>query len=328
MIPNQWYVVLGSNAVKDRPVAVTRLGEKLVFWRDRQGQVACLLDKCPHRGVRLSAGAVIANHLQCPFHGFEFDSRGQVRLIPANGKNAPLPKGMRACGYPVHEAHGFIWIWWGPNPPADLAPPRFFEDIDERFSFGEARDLWKAHYSRAIENQLDAVHLPFVHHDTIGRGGKTLVDGPAVKWVDQDMFFVYVRNRIDDGSKALRPSEVPLDPEPGFKLEFIFPNLWQNHISDNLRIVVAFVPVDAEHSILYLRSYQKFMTIPILAQVVNWLSMPLNLHILHQDRRVVETQTPQASALRMGEFLIPGDYPIVEYRRRRAELRGESGYPA
>jgi phenylpropionate dioxygenase-like ring-hydroxylating dioxygenase large terminal subunit len=72
MIPNQWYVVMDSSQVKDRPVGVTRMGEKLVFWRDGAGKVSCLRDKCVHRGVRLSAGQVMDNgRLQCPFHGFE-----------------------------------------------------------------------------------------------------------------------------------------------------------------------------------------------------------------------------------------------------------------
>ena len=34
MIRNQWYVLMESKQVKDRPVGVTRMGEKLVFWRD------------------------------------------------------------------------------------------------------------------------------------------------------------------------------------------------------------------------------------------------------------------------------------------------------
>ncbi len=32
MIRHQWYVVLDSREVKNRPVGVTRLGEKWVFW--------------------------------------------------------------------------------------------------------------------------------------------------------------------------------------------------------------------------------------------------------------------------------------------------------
>ena len=57
MISNQWYGILESKEVKlGKPVGVTRMGEKLVLWRDTQGQVTCQSDLCPHRGVALSAG--------------------------------------------------------------------------------------------------------------------------------------------------------------------------------------------------------------------------------------------------------------------------------
>jgi phenylpropionate dioxygenase-like ring-hydroxylating dioxygenase large terminal subunit len=323
LIPNQWYVVLESSEVIKKPVGVTRMGEKLVFWRDSQGKLSCLRDRCVHRGIALSKGIVTHNRLQCPFHGFEYDATGQVTVIPANGRSSPVPKGFRAPGYPTHEAHGLIWIWWGETPPADLKQPRFFDDIDQEFAYSSARDPWKAHYSRVIENQLDVVHVPFIHANTIGRGGGTVVDGPGLKWIDEDMFWIFVYNRLDDGKPTLKPSEVPLEPEPGFKLEFIFPNLWENHISPDLRILAAFVPVDQENTILYLRNYQKFVRLPILRYLVNKLSMPFNLVVAHQDRRVVETHQPMPSELRMGEKLIPGDHPIIEYRRRREQLKNQ-----
>ncbi len=31
MIPKQWYVVMDSTQVRDKPVGVVRMGEKLVF---------------------------------------------------------------------------------------------------------------------------------------------------------------------------------------------------------------------------------------------------------------------------------------------------------
>jgi phenylpropionate dioxygenase-like ring-hydroxylating dioxygenase large terminal subunit len=322
MIPQQWYVVMDSDQVADEPVGVTRLGEKLVFWRDDTGEVSCLRDKCVHRGVQLSKGKVLDGHLQCPFHGFEYDPSGRVTKIPANGQNTPVPERFKVHSYPTYEAHDFIWIWWGEEPPQDLKPPRFFDDIDDRFSYGQAHDPWGAHYSRVIENQLDVVHLPFVHHNTIGRGGRTLVDGPLVEWVADDMFYIYAFNRQDDGTPPRKPEELS-KPEDDFRLAFIFPNLWQNHISDQTRIVAAFVPVDEAHTILYLRFYQKFITVPFLRELVNWLAMPLNLLIAHQDRRVVVTQQPKPSGLKIGEKLIQGDRPIVEYRRRRGELLEE-----
>lgn len=319
MIRDQWYVVLDSKQVKDRPVGVKRLGEKLVFWRSDEG-LACLVDRCCHRGVALSPGKLVGDRLQCPFHGFEYDPTGRVTAIPANRRLAPVPKAFKVRSYPVHEADGFLWIWWGDNPPEDLQPPRFFTDIDEGFSYGQLLDTWKAHYSRAIENQLDAPHLPFVHHNTIGSSGRTVVDGPGVKWLDEDMFYVYINYHHDNGHLPLKPSEFPLEPDREFKLEFIFPNLWQNHLGEQARILVAFVPIDLESSILYLRFYQKFMRVPGLRWIFNWLAMPFNRRILAQDRRVVETHEPKASSLQSDEQLIPADSPIIAYRRRRAEL--------
>jgi len=321
MIPKQWYVVMDSTQVRDRPVGVVRMGEKLVFWRDSSGKVSCLRDKCVHRGVQLSKGKVIGDHIQCPFHGLEYDSSGKVTVIPANGENTPVPDRFQVLSYPTYEAHSFIWIWWGENPPGDLRPPRFFTDIDGSLSYGRAYDHWNAHYSRVIENQLDAAHLPFVHYNTIGRGNRAIVDGPLFQWLDGDMFYVFVHNRVDDGTLPLKPEQMPTpDPVKDFKLEFIFPNLWQNYIDEKVRVMVAFVPVDQENTILYLRFYQKFMRVPVLRELMARLSTPFNLIITHQDRRVVVTQQPRASALQIGEQLFQADRPIIEYRRRRQEL--------
>jgi phenylpropionate dioxygenase-like ring-hydroxylating dioxygenase large terminal subunit len=324
MIRNQWYVVLESREVGAHPIGVTRLGEKMVFWRDQVGKVCAAVDRCPHRGVALSAGVTYHEHLQCPFHGLEFDSSGRCVLVPANGRNGVVPNAMRLVTYPTHEAHGLIWVWWGNPAPQELPAPEFFDNLDETFYYSSAQDPWEAHYSRVIENQLDVVHLPFIHRNTIGRGGRTLVDGPVVEWKGDRMLFTYVFNRVDDGTPPRKPGELSPKSASSVHLEFIFPNLWQNYISEKVRILAAFVPVDEEHTILYLRFYQKFMRLPLLGQLVARLAMPMNIHIAHEDRRVVVTQQPKASGLKIGEILIQGDLPIIEYRRKRAALQNQT----
>ena len=110
------------------------------------------------------------------------------------------------------------------------------------------------------------------------------------------MLFTYVFNRVDDGTPPAKPSEVPVPPtDRGFKLECILPNLWKNYISPKLRIVAAFVPVDNEHTLLYLRTYQKISRLPGIRWVISRIFCRSNLVIAHQDRRVVETQTPRPS---------------------------------
>jgi phenylpropionate dioxygenase-like ring-hydroxylating dioxygenase large terminal subunit len=321
MIRNQWYILLDSDEVKDKPVGVTRMGEKMVFWRNRAGKVTCAIDKCPHRSIQLSLGTLVDDHLQCPFHGLEYDSSGQCVLLPANGRNGIVPAILRAQVYPTYEAHGYIWVWWGENPLTDLEPPTFFDNLDDSFYCASAHDPWEAHYSRVIENQLDVVHLPFIHRTTIGRGHRTLVDGPLIEWKGDKLLCIYVFNRVDDGTPPRKPSELSSKTATSVHLEFIMPNLWQNYISPDVRIVAAFVPVDQSHTLLYLRFYQRFLAIPVLGKLAAKLAMPFNIYIAHQDRRVVVTHQPQPSGLKIGEALFQGDLPIIEYRRKREALK-------
>jgi phenylpropionate dioxygenase-like ring-hydroxylating dioxygenase large terminal subunit len=327
MIRNQWYVILESKEVKPGKILrITRMGEKLLLWRDENGQVACMHDFCPHRGAQLSKGKIIHNHIQCPFHGFEYDRTGQCTLIPANGKHSIVPKVFQASTYPVTEDHGFIRIWWGesnPEPP----PAYFFDSISDDMSFMTLRDHWKTHYSRAVENQLDVVHLPFVHHNTIGRGNHTLVDGPVYEIISDKPGFnllnLWVYNRIDDGTAPRKPSEIPTPSRRPF-LQFIFPNLWQNWISDDIRIVIAFAPIDDENTMMYIRYYQNSVRFPILRELFNGMGTLANLVIERQDKRVVETQLPKRSGLHVGEKMIQGDGPVIGYRRLREELSNKS----
>jgi len=322
MIKNQWYAVLDGKELKEKKLlGVTRLSEKLVFWRETDGQIGCIFDRCCHRGASLSCGKLENSHVACPFHGFQYDASGKVTLIPANGNQNPVPDNFKVNTYLAREAYGFIWVWYGDQNEAIPEIP-FFEELKTGFSYGGFHENWAVHYTRAIENQLDVVHLPFVHTSTIGRGNKTLVNGPVVKWKDDLMTF-YVDNVLDQGQAPLKSNEIK-DYEKLFSLQLQMPNTWQNRISDNVRIVAAFSPVDEEHTEIYIRFYQNFAKIPVLRQVVNRLSDIANKIILHQDRRVVLTQLPKKSELEMGENLIQGDLPIIEFRKRRKELKSKN----
>lgn len=130
----------------------------------------------------------------------------------------------------------------------------------------------------------------------------------------------YVKNEIDVGQTPEKPNEIT-DFESLFSLQFQMPNTWQNRISDKVRILAAFTPIDDENTKIYLRFYQGFINIPGLKQLVNASSNFMNKIILHQDRSVVLTQLPIKSELDMGEKLVQGDLPIIEYRKRRALLK-------
>jgi phenylpropionate dioxygenase-like ring-hydroxylating dioxygenase large terminal subunit len=326
MIPNQWYAILESKEIRPgKIIGVTRMGEKMVAWRNNKGELSVMSDKCPHRGVALSAGKVTGDCLQCPFHGFEFDSSGACKHVPANGRTSEAPKALRVHGYPVREENGFVYIWWG-EAQSDLPPVPWFESIGQEMVFTTIKDHWANHYARAIENQLDVIHLPFIHHNTIGRGNKTLVNGPIAReerhWPGDHLINLWVFNEKDNGQKPKKGSEIP-EPQRRPFLQFRYGNIWHNWIADSLRVLIAFAPIDDENTMLYIRYYHT-LRIPIIRQLVGWIGSLANLVIERQDRRVVITQRPPRPDLGIGEILIPGDSPIVLYRKvRRALIDGK-----
>jgi phenylpropionate dioxygenase-like ring-hydroxylating dioxygenase large terminal subunit len=162
-----------------------------------------------------------------------------------------------------------------------------------------------------------------VHRTTIGRGNKTLVNGPVVIR-ENELITFYVNNIMDDGKTVpLKPDEIE-DYKKLFHLQFHYPNIWQNFISDKIRAFAAFVPVDEENTIIYIRYYQRLVRIPLLKQLFNFVGKISSIIILRQDKRIVVTQLPRKSGLKMDERLIIGDKPIIEYRKHRQALIEDS----
>ena len=325
MIHNQWYGILDAKELKSKKqIGVTRASEKLVLWRGNDGTIHCIADQCCHRGASLSMGKLDCDHkhLACPFHGFSYDGTGKVKTIPANGIHAEVAEHYKVNAFHVEEKYGYIWLWYGEMLDSYPEIP-FFKELREGYTYGGFSELWTVHYSRAIENQLDVVHLPFVHASTIGRGHRTLVNGPAVEW-DGNLMTFYVNNQQDDGKTVpLKPKEMK-NYKDFFHLQFQIPNMWQNIISDDIRIVAVFAPIDEENTQIYLRFYQRFMKIPVLKHIVHFFSNISNAVILHQDRKVVLKQLPKKTEFRMKENLILGDAPIIAYRTRRSALQNEN----
>jgi phenylpropionate dioxygenase-like ring-hydroxylating dioxygenase large terminal subunit len=322
LIRNQWYIILDSKEVRKNKISgITRMGEKMIAWRNTSGQVVVMSDKCPHRGVSLSLSTIQDDCIICPFHAFEYDITGSCQFIPANGRQVKPPNALRIRTYETREEHGFIYIWWG-DVQTNYPPVPWFESIGPDLVFASLKDHWSIHYSRAIENQLDVIHVPFIHKTTIGRGNRTIVNGPIAieenKWQGDHLINLWVYNEVEHGQKPLKPSELPA-PSGKPSLQFRFGNIWQNWISNNIRVIIAFVPLDNENTMMYLRFYHSIKT-PIIRQLFGWLGNFFNLIIERQDRRVVITQTPCRSDLEIGEILIPGDNPIILYRRIRRSL--------
>ena len=320
---DHWYPLLESRELRRKPLGLERLGRRFVFWRTADGRAQAHDDRCPHLGAALSGGTVRDDCLVCPFHGFAFDAGGACRHVPASGRDATIPHGLAVTRHEVRERHGFVWLWWG--APRDTYPdlPFFpeFEDAGWR-SVTSVVD-WPVHYTRAIENQLDVAHLAFVHRTTIGRGGQTRVHGPHVE-ADRGGIKVWTTNAVDDGTPA--PSREALAAAAAGRppsLHFLFPGLWRLVITERLKNVIAFVPINDGLTRYYLRLYHRHRN-PLVARPFEWLMAVSNRFILDQDRRVVVTQTPPVSLDATDDRLVGADRAIVQFRRQLGALLSPS----
>ena len=67
--------------------------------------------------------------------------------------------------------------------------------------------------------------------------------------------------------------------------------------------------------------YQRIIKLPLVRHIFNKLGSLANYIVENQDKRIVNTQLPKKSGLSIGEKLIAGDFPIVQYRKIREQLQ-------
>ena len=173
---NYWYPVARADALVDSPIARRLLGEDLVLWRSTSG-VAAALDRCPHRGARLSLGWVDNSSIVCPYHGWEYGSDGRVSCIPTSPPGSALPPKAVLDVALTEERYGWIWVCLDADPVVPIP------DVPEFGSDGwravhEPESMWDCAAPHIIDNNLIPSHVAFVHRGTFGNPQRPEVDVP------------------------------------------------------------------------------------------------------------------------------------------------------
>ncbi|OGA12032.1 MAG: hypothetical protein A3D95_05995 [Betaproteobacteria bacterium RIFCSPHIGHO2_12_FULL_69_13] len=181
---NQWYVAAQSSEIEARPFARWILGEPLVLFRRRDGSVAALEDRCPHRRAPLSAGEVLGDEIQCGYHGARFKGDGTCTLFPSQPSGPG--RGFAARSYRVVERQALVFVWMGDAARADTeALPDWSANTAPGWKAVHGYRHVKGHYQLVLDNLLDLTHLPFVHKTTLAQPG--MVEAPTKVEVEGDV---------------------------------------------------------------------------------------------------------------------------------------------
>ncbi|MEO0405769.1 MAG: Rieske 2Fe-2S domain-containing protein [Cyanobacteria bacterium P01_A01_bin.135] len=168
-----WYPVhYLEDLDKTRLTRFTLLEQDIVIWWDPNAETwRAFADQCPHRLAPLSEGRVNESGLlECPYHGWAFAGSGACEHIPQAPAQA---QSERACAQsmPTRVHQGLLFVYPGKADAARVPVPGIDPleaDPDGWVLLNTFRDL-PYDALTLLENVLDASHIPYTHHKTVGK---------------------------------------------------------------------------------------------------------------------------------------------------------------
>lgn len=187
---NRWYAICPSRFIAPGSLhRLERLGEKWVLFREPDGTLHMLEDRCPHRGAPLSHGAHLGDRIACAYHGVQVNGEGTVVSVPGmpgctlEGKQVvPSP--------PLHESSEVIMAYLGDDAhpsPCELQMPDPLTDpeVSSFLFYGE----WDTPWRFAQENVVDPMHGAFLHRESHSLYGGDSSARFRIRETDRGFFF-------------------------------------------------------------------------------------------------------------------------------------------
>jgi phenylpropionate dioxygenase-like ring-hydroxylating dioxygenase large terminal subunit len=315
---NCWYpVTFLADLPRGRPIGFALYDEPLVMYVDGDGKIVCLADRCAHRAARLSDGKIVDGRIECLYHGWQYDARGQCVHIPQLPSNLRIPPKACVRGYPVAVRQELVWIWAGDPARADesLIPATPKLDAPDLTVVDFQMDL-PYDQSYLIENVIDVAHIHIAHDGIRGGGFRH-----AAKPLEFDIL-ESSRNGIRSGFKSLGAGEnASLNRA---LVEFVAPNLIR-YTSEyrNADLIAGLdlysLPLGKSRCRLLYRKYSNFTSWQERWKP-RWLEHWTQCTILEQDMGVVIGQHEHIERAqgRLGDLWCPirtSDRLVIEYRK-------------
>ena len=310
---NLWYPVLPSWALSDQPLGITRLSQNIALWRDKDGTVHAIEDRCPHRGARLSLGWNLGDRIACWYHGVEVGGDGVVKDVPAVGE-CPLVGEKCIKSYPVFEHMGGIFAWFGDElheEAGEFAMPEEF--VSDEWGAMLCTAHWNCNWTYAVDNVMDPMHGAYLHAVSHSMAEGDLEAKMQIEKTDTGFIFGKSDQRdvnfdwiewADTGAFWLRVSPLPYRQAAG--------------PGGNFGIIGFVTPIDEENCRVFFWRTRKVQGWQRDAWKFMYRHKLETLHwdVLEQDRVVLSGMEPDA---RDHEFLYQHDTGLARTRRELAK---------
>ena len=209
LIRRYWIPALLSEEIPtpDGPPARVRLlGEELVAFRDTQGRIGLIGERCAHRGTSLFFGRNEECGLRCVYHGWKFDVEGNVVDTPAEPPGSDFKNKLRHTAYPTHEANGVVYAYLGPRDKKPLFPNYEWTRVPVEQTY-VTKCLLECNYLQGLEGECDSSHLSFLHRAFTNERNQPLYKSdtaPFYETEDTDFGVRLIATRIADNQHYVR----------------------------------------------------------------------------------------------------------------------------
>src|SRR4051812_15187492 len=153
------------------PVRVRLLSENLVLFRDSQGRIGLLDERCPHRTASLFFGRNEESGLRCIYHGLKFDVDGKCVDVPcvppcSDEQMGRIKQSLAARAYPCIERGGLIWTYMGPKDLQPAFPDLEWTQLPAAHRYA-TRHLQECNWLQGVDGGFDQSHLSFLHSGAV-----------------------------------------------------------------------------------------------------------------------------------------------------------------
>jgi phenylpropionate dioxygenase-like ring-hydroxylating dioxygenase large terminal subunit len=178
-VTDTWYFAALSGDIKTGDlIRVVIADEPITLGRKRDGAVFALRDICPHRAAPLSAGRMVDDTVECPYHGWKFGAMdGECKEIPALISDDKMPiERIKVRTFPAREDGQLIWVYISADKrfagEPDHLPPQF--DIASARPIMRDSLMLDCHVDHAVIGLMDPAHGPYVHKQWWWRSAKSM----------------------------------------------------------------------------------------------------------------------------------------------------------
>lgn len=164
LLYNYWYVIGLASEITRNLKERTILNRSLVIYRDEEGGVVVLQNRCAHRSFPLAESTLEEGGIRCKYHGIKYDHDGNITDVPCQ-ENCPRT-GIKK--YAAKEIGPMVWVWMGNLSDAieEKIPELPVHDMDKWTHVVGPYNHLEGSYILMQENLCDLSHLPFLHAET------------------------------------------------------------------------------------------------------------------------------------------------------------------